>query len=255
MGNFYKWEMDFIRWIEQSGYDVTYSTNIDTHANGAELLNHRAFLSVGHDEYWTKEMRDAVELARDSGVSLGLLRGQYVVHADTFRILLDRRAEPRRRRIPGLSRGPTRTRCRDRRPREISAGSAVPEQTMIGIQFNFSSPQVDYVVTNSSHWVYAGTGFHDGDHVAGIVGYEADSFMSNYPPPNSTNQTLLSAVAVCRSFRRDISPRTPRSTRPPAARGSSASGSISWAWGLEDSPGIFSSSRWTRGFSRRPRTS
>ena len=64
---------------------------------------------------------------------------------------------------------------------------------MIGVQFSFSSPNVDYVVTNSSHWVYAGTGFHDGDHVAGIVGYEADAFMSNYPPPTSTNQTLLSA--------------------------------------------------------------
>src|SRR2546429_2075933 len=49
LGNFYKWEMNFVRWIERSGYDVTYSTNIDTHANGGELLNHKAFLSVeGH---------------------------------------------------------------------------------------------------------------------------------------------------------------------------------------------------------------
>ncbi|HXD73826.1 MAG TPA: N,N-dimethylformamidase beta subunit family domain-containing protein, partial [Vicinamibacterales bacterium] len=29
LGNFYKWEMDFIRFIEKSGYDVTYSTDID----------------------------------------------------------------------------------------------------------------------------------------------------------------------------------------------------------------------------------
>src|SRR6476660_6869067 len=49
LGNFYRWEMNFVRWIERSGYDVTYSTNIDTHANGAELLNHKAFLSIGHD--------------------------------------------------------------------------------------------------------------------------------------------------------------------------------------------------------------
>ena len=125
MGNFYKWEMNFIRWLEQSGYDVTYSTNIDTHANGAELLNHKAFLSVGHDEYWTKEMRDAVELARDSGVSLGLLRGQYVVHADTARILCGRRRRTASSSNTGTIPGPTRTRCRDRRPREISAGWAV----------------------------------------------------------------------------------------------------------------------------------
>src|SRR5439155_313244 len=48
------------------------STDVDTHANGTELLRHKAFLVVGHDEYWSKEMRDAVEFARDSGVNLAL---------------------------------------------------------------------------------------------------------------------------------------------------------------------------------------
>src|SRR5438132_194491 len=54
LGQFYRWELNFIRWLERSGYDVTYSTDLDTHANGAELLNHKAFLSVGHNEYWSK---------------------------------------------------------------------------------------------------------------------------------------------------------------------------------------------------------
>src|SRR5213593_462824 len=71
VGNFLQWEVDFIRWIERNGYDVTYSTDVDTHANGAELLNHKAFLAVGHDEYWSKEMYDAAEAARNAGVNLG----------------------------------------------------------------------------------------------------------------------------------------------------------------------------------------
>ena len=67
---FLSWGVNLVRWLERSGYDVTYATNIDTHANGGELLNHQAFFSPAHDEYWSKEMRDAVEAARDGGVNL-----------------------------------------------------------------------------------------------------------------------------------------------------------------------------------------
>ena len=52
-GLLFAWEIHFIRWLEREGLDVTYSTNVDTHRNGRRLLNHRAFLSVGHDEYWS----------------------------------------------------------------------------------------------------------------------------------------------------------------------------------------------------------
>src|SRR5437773_3615730 len=68
--SFRSWEMSFVRWMEKSGYDVTYSTDVDTHTNGSRLLNYRGFLSVGHDEYWSKAMYDAVIAARDAGVNL-----------------------------------------------------------------------------------------------------------------------------------------------------------------------------------------
>jgi len=34
---FLQWEFPLVRWLEQSGYNVTYSTDIDTHANGGRL--------------------------------------------------------------------------------------------------------------------------------------------------------------------------------------------------------------------------
>jgi hypothetical protein len=34
-------------------------------------LSHKAFLSVGHDEYWSRDMRENIEAARDEGVSIG----------------------------------------------------------------------------------------------------------------------------------------------------------------------------------------
>src|SRR5262249_1934073 len=72
LGNFHKWEVNFIRWLERSGYDTTYSSDVDRHTDGGALLTHKALLIAGHDEYWTKEMRDAVEAARDAGVHLGV---------------------------------------------------------------------------------------------------------------------------------------------------------------------------------------
>jgi hypothetical protein len=72
------WQAEYpmVRWLEQQGYDVTYNTNLDTHRDGLpgaqnRLLNHHIFLSVGHDEYWTQELRDAITAARDAGVHMG----------------------------------------------------------------------------------------------------------------------------------------------------------------------------------------
>ena len=50
-------ELPAIYWLEQNGYDVSYQSGIDTATNGSLLLNHKAFLSVGHDEYWTASSR------------------------------------------------------------------------------------------------------------------------------------------------------------------------------------------------------
>jgi hypothetical protein len=66
-------EADAIHWMERNGYNLSYMSNIDLHMHPASLLQHKAYISLGHDENWTKEMRDAVENARKSGVGLAFL--------------------------------------------------------------------------------------------------------------------------------------------------------------------------------------
>jgi len=66
-------EYPAIRFLERNGYDVHYAAGADmgVPARAAELLGRsRAYLSVGHDEYWSYEQREAVEAARDRGVHL-----------------------------------------------------------------------------------------------------------------------------------------------------------------------------------------
>ena len=64
-----------IRWLEANGYDVSYSTGVDSDRRGAEITEHRIFLSVGHDEYWSGNQRANVEAARAAGIHLAFFSG------------------------------------------------------------------------------------------------------------------------------------------------------------------------------------
>lgn len=64
-----------VRFLERNGYDMSYIAGVDTDRRGAELLNHKVFLSVGHDEYWSGAQRKNIEAARDAGVNLQFLTG------------------------------------------------------------------------------------------------------------------------------------------------------------------------------------
>src|SRR5690606_22383043 len=71
-------EYPMIRWLEANGYDVSYISGIDTDRFGSELLEHKAYLSVGHDEYWSGQQRANVEAARDAGVNLAFFSGNEI---------------------------------------------------------------------------------------------------------------------------------------------------------------------------------
>jgi len=71
-------EYPMTRFLEQNGYDVSYTSTIDTSTRPEELLEHKIFMSVGHDEYWTGDMRTNVEAARDAGVNLTFFSGNEV---------------------------------------------------------------------------------------------------------------------------------------------------------------------------------
>lgn len=71
-------EYPALLWLERNGYDVSYITGVDAARDGAGLLDHKVFLSVGHDEYWAGEQRANVEAAREAGVNLQFWSGNEV---------------------------------------------------------------------------------------------------------------------------------------------------------------------------------
>ena len=71
-------EYPMVRFLEANGYNVTYTTNIDAARRGNLILNHKVFLSVGHDEYWSGPERASVEAARDAGVHMAFFSGNEI---------------------------------------------------------------------------------------------------------------------------------------------------------------------------------
>ncbi len=64
------YEFALARWLEKLGYDVTYLSNWDVHTDPQALKRGRAFISAGHDEYWSAAMRDQVENSRNQGLPM-----------------------------------------------------------------------------------------------------------------------------------------------------------------------------------------
>ncbi len=92
------WEDEYpmVRWLERNGYDVSYFSGIDSERRGAELLEHEAFLSVGHDEYWSAGQRTNVENARGAGVSLAFFSSNEVFWKTRWESSIDGTGTPHR---------------------------------------------------------------------------------------------------------------------------------------------------------------
>src|SRR5579859_7423444 len=71
-------EYPMIRFLERNGYDVSYTTGLDSDRRGSLIKNHKLFVSTGHDEYWSGGQRANVEAARDAGVNLAFFSGNEV---------------------------------------------------------------------------------------------------------------------------------------------------------------------------------
>ncbi|HEU5332328.1 MAG TPA: DUF4082 domain-containing protein [Actinocrinis sp.] len=71
-------EYAMIQWLERNGYDTSYMSGVDVSTQGSLLLNHKIFMSSGHDEYWNQNQWNAVAAARAAGVNLAFFAGNDV---------------------------------------------------------------------------------------------------------------------------------------------------------------------------------
>jgi PKD repeat protein len=66
------WGPDYatVQWMEEQGYDITYTDDVQTDAAPASLLTHKAIVISGHSEYWSSGSFNNMLAAREHGVSI-----------------------------------------------------------------------------------------------------------------------------------------------------------------------------------------
>ncbi|MEU8142606.1 N,N-dimethylformamidase beta subunit family domain-containing protein [Nonomuraea sp. NPDC048901] len=176
-----EWELGLLRWLGPSGHPVDYCSGLDLH-DGLDLLSRYRLLVInGHDEYWSWEMRDAVEAFARAGGNIAIFSGNtcwwQVRFEDDLRTMVcyrDAVADPLATTDPG--------RATVEWPSEPVNR---PENTLTGLTFrNGAGCWVDsrvmahesYTARFSGHWVFDGTGLADGDTFGrGALGYETDA--------------------------------------------------------------------------------
>lgn len=233
-GHFLEWDVYLIHWLERSGYDLGYTTDVDTHANGGPLRNAKAVLVTGHGEYWSKPMYDAVTAARDGGVNLAF----FGANADYWQVRFEASASGRANRVVVCYRDASLDPNSDPTLKTVNWRDTPlnrPEQQLIGVQYtSLLNSNYPYVVSNSTNWVFGGTGFANGASVPGIVGYEVDRNFSQSPQPPSAGQSyaVLSQSGVTNSDGvTDVS--NSSIYQAPSNAWVFASGTMSWSWALD----------------------
>ena len=174
-------ERRFVRWAEQQGVALAYATDADLAERPEVLDGIGLVLSVGHDEYWTWEMRDAVEAHVAAGGNVAFFSGNTCY----WQV----RLEDGGRRMVAWKHRWAEDPVQGERTTTLWADPMVgrPETHLTGVTFTrggyhrvaqaVPGGTGAYEVHRPQHWLLAGTGLQRGDLLGrdgGPVGYECD---------------------------------------------------------------------------------
>ena len=154
------------------GYDVTYISNLDTHADPTGLLRGKGFISIGHDEYYSIEMFNHLHGAIERGLNVGVFLGEHLLRPN--RPASSAGGTPNRifaridffgppdeediKRVPGMA---------------LFPHSSPNANTLVGARQRAPiTGGGDWICALPDHWLFEGTGMKKGDGIPGLVGWE-----------------------------------------------------------------------------------
>ncbi|MDA8116843.1 MAG: hypothetical protein M0000_05525 [Actinomycetota bacterium] len=197
-GDFLGNELPVVELVEKLGLNVTYVTSVFLEQHPSLTLNHHVLVSLGHDEYYSVTMRQALRNSVNHGGSLMFLGANAIF---------------RRIRLAASPLGSDRIEINYRNPYQdplfgkdnarVTANwpaypDARPESSLIGIQYQCYPVNYPMVITDPQSWILQGSGLGFGSEIPHLIGSEFDGFAPGGPHPANL-QILANSPVLCRN--------------------------------------------------------
>ncbi len=190
-------EFPLVYWAEEHGLDVTYWTDITFAQFPYFLENHKALLTLGHDESWTQRERNGVIAGRAAGVN--------VIYFGASPVLRHVRLLPSsmgRDREEVDYRDPTADPIYATDPLNATGNTWAqppdddPPSEVVGDTYQGYGLDDPMVVTDAGAWPFAGTGVTDGAKLNGVEAGDYDAYDTSQPDPPNVEVALALTCAA-----------------------------------------------------------
>ena len=224
-------ELPVVMQAEQLGLDVSYWTDIDLHERPELLASHHALVTLGHDEYWSLEMRNGAQTAVQQGLNIAFLGAN---------------ACYRQIRLEPSPVGPDRhvvcykSAAEDPMTGKNNAVVTVnwdqspvnnPESLLTGSTYQDIAGNADVVISDPNSWALAGTGLTAGQRLPKAMQGEFDRYEPGPSSPANADIIAHSLVTNRRGNYSDITWYTAQ-----GGGGVFDTGNASWVGELSNAP-------------------
>lgn len=213
---FGNWERPFVAWAETNGYRLDYCANIDLDFYPELLKHYKLVLSVGHDEYWSAEMRDNLEAYIGAGGNVAFFSG----NTCCWQVRLKEEGRALDCWKQSFGDDPYYMEGLHKHLSTLWSHHLVkrPENQLTGVGFlwggyrkshgQFMDDPAEFTVHRPDHWLFEGTGLKRNDRFGNkdtIVGYECDgcelTWKDGLPEPTLRDGTPkgFTVLATCQA--------------------------------------------------------
>ena len=205
---FQNYEQSAIQFAEKTaashGFQLAYVTDAELNDDPGLFKGARAVITLGHDEYWSAQMRATLTQARDAGTNIAFLGANAI-----FRHIRFGDSPLGRGRLEIDYKNSEEDPIHVTDPREATqdwrnSPDPRPENVLTGVFYECNPANADYVVFDPSNWLLQGTGVHKGQRIKGLVGVEYDRVVSGPTTPRPMD-TLSHSPISCGGHRNSFS--------------------------------------------------